>query len=158
MARPTRARCPFRCPLCSRAALRGPSHARPLRRPRLAFDGNLHWNANPAVNVPADYFHTSRTHPLSEANKVHYPDGWDAHSIAGDPFFESFNPDFHETIDLRLQAESIARKAGVALPPEWPDPLRSKDGMPPDIGAFPFGAEPLKVGIDGRTVAGSVRR
>ncbi|HEY3900223.1 MAG TPA: right-handed parallel beta-helix repeat-containing protein [Chthoniobacter sp.] len=124
----------------------------------LAFDGNLHWNANPNIKVPPDYFQKSRTHPLSEANKVNYPDGWDAHSLVGDPHLEKFSSDFHEAVDLRLQADSIARQVGVALPSGWPDPLPPKDGTSPDIGAFPFGAEPLRVGIEGRTVAGSVRQ
>lgn len=123
----------------------------------LVFDANLHWHADPAVKIPADYFKTSRTHPLSEANKARYPDGWDAHSIVGDPKLVSFTTDRRQSVDLRLQSDSPALHAGISLPPEWPDPLRPSDDAKPDIGAFPAGSEPLKVGIDGRTVAGSVR-
>ena len=123
----------------------------------LAFDGNLHWHANPEVKTPADYFKTSRNHPLSEANKGIYPDGWDAHSVIGDPKFVSFDADPNRTVDLRLQPDSLARRAGISLPSNWPDPLRPKDEASPDIGALPIGGGPLKVGIDGRTEAGAVR-
>ena len=124
----------------------------------LAFDGNLHWHSDPTVKMPADYFKTSRTHVLSELNKKNYPDGWDAHSVIGDPKFVSFSTNAVEGVDLRLQPNSPALKAGVQLPPDWPDPLRPKGEAMPDIGAIPGDAEPLKVGIDGRTTAGDVRR
>lgn len=123
----------------------------------LAFDANLHWHTDPAVKVPADYFKTSRTHPLSEANKNIYPDGWDAHSLIGDPKFVSFGTDTRRPVDLRLQPGSLAAKAGISLPADWPDPLRPKDNSLPDIGALPIGGGSLKVGIDGRTEAGAVR-
>lgn len=127
----------------------------------VALDGNLHWHSNPAVKVPAaaDYFKNSRTHPLSELNKSHYPDGWDAHSVVGDPQFLSFSTDPSVTVDLRVKPGSPALKAGVPIPAEWPDPLRpAEDGARPDIGAYREGDEPLKVGVDGRVVAGEVRR
>lgn len=120
----------------------------------VVLDGNLHWHADPSVKVPPNYFQTSRTHPLSEANRKHYPDGWDAYSIVGDPRFESFSMDRRKAVDLRLKQDSPAVKAGVALPKEWLDPLRPKDDARPDIGALPLGSEPLRVGIDGRTAAG----
>jgi hypothetical protein len=122
----------------------------------LALDANLHWHADPNVPVPeADaYFKTSRTHPLSELNKSHYADGWDAHSLVGDPKFVAFSNDRKQTIDVRLKADSPARRAGIVLPAEWPDPLRPTGGEKPDLGAIPLGGDPLRVGIDGRTVAG----
>ncbi len=123
----------------------------------VAFDANLHWNADPAVKVPADYFKSSRTHPLSELNKARYPDGWDAHSLIGDPKFFAFSANPGQAADLRLQPDSIALHAGIPLPAQWPDPLRPKDDTHPDIGALPVGSGPLKVGIDNRTEAGSVR-
>lgn len=124
----------------------------------LAFDANLHWHVDPAVKMPADYFKTSRTHPLSEANKERYPDGWDAHSLIGDPKFVAFDADSSRNVDLRLQPDSPALHAGISLPGNWPDPLRPQDGARPDIGAIPVGGEPLRVGIDGRTEAGAVRK
>jgi hypothetical protein len=124
----------------------------------LAFDGNLHWNAEPDAKMPdaETYFKTSRTNPLSEANKKYYPDGWDAHSIVGDPKFLAFQTG-KANVDLRLQPDSPAQGAGVLLPADWPDPLRPKDNVRPDIGALPVGGEPLQVGIDGRTTAGEWR-
>jgi len=123
----------------------------------LVLDANLIWNANAGAKIPDKYFDSSRNHPLSESNKVHYAEGWDAHSIIADPKFVSFNTNIAESVDLRLQSDSPAINAGVELPKEWPDPLRDKDEGKPDIGAIPLGSEPLKVGIDARTVAGTVR-
>jgi hypothetical protein len=122
----------------------------------IALDGNLHWHSDPAVKVPeaAAYFKTSREHPLSELNKSHYPDGFDAHSVVGDPKFESFSTDRLKGLDLRLKPESPAIGAGVAIPAEWPDPLRGDSATKPDIGAIPAGGEPLRVGIGGRITAG----
>lgn len=124
----------------------------------IVLDANLHWHADPNAKPPANYFDTSRNHPLSEANKQYYPDGWDAHSLVGDPKFVSFSRNRHEALDLRLQADSPAVKAGIVLPAEWLDPLRPKDDAKPDIGAIPLGSEPLQVGIDGRVKAGDVRK
>lgn len=122
----------------------------------VALDGNLHWHSDPAVPVPeaAAYFKTSREHPLSELNRSHYPDGFDAHSIVGDPKFQSFSTDRLQRLDLRLKSDSPAIGAGVAVPTEWPDPLRNDAAKKPDIGAIPAGGEPLRVGIGGRITAG----
>lgn len=121
----------------------------------IVLDGNLHWHADPSVKLPpATYFDTSRKHVLSELNKKFYPDGWDAHSIVADPKFVSFSNDKRKAIDLRLQPDSPAVKAGVPLPTEWLDPLRPTAGQRPDIGALPLDGEPLRVGVDGRTTAG----
>jgi len=122
----------------------------------LVFDANLHWHADPAVKIPNPqrYFKTSREHNLSEANKQHYPEGWDAYSIVGDPKFVKFIVDYNQKSDLRLQSDSPAINAGISLPEAWPDPLRDIDKDRPDIGAIPLGGDVLKVGIDGRTIAG----
>lgn len=120
----------------------------------IAVDANLHWHTSPKVKLPdADaYFKTSREHALSEANKAHYPDGWDAHSLVADPKFVKF--DANGECDLRLQPDSPAIGAGIVLPSAWPDPLRPTDASRPDIGALPHGSEALRVGIDGRIAAG----
>ena len=39
----------------------------------------------------------------------------------------------------------VAIDAGVDLPGDWPDPLRTKDAGKPDLGALPLGAEPFPV-------------
>jgi hypothetical protein len=122
----------------------------------VVLDGNLHWHSDPSVKLPsATYFDTSRKHPLSEENKSRYPDGWDAHSLVADPQFLAFSNDRRESLDLRVKPQSPAVKAGVPLPADWPDPLRPSDDARPDIGALPQGSEPLRVGIDGRTIAGT---
>lgn len=123
----------------------------------LAIDGNLLWHSDPSVPIPVDYFKTSRTHPLSEANKSRYPDGWDAHSLLADPKFQSFSTNPGDKLDLRLKPDSPAIGAGVLLPADWPDPYRPMNSARPDIGALPSGSEPLRVGIDGRITAGDVR-
>jgi len=41
-------------------------------------------------------------------------------------------------------------KTGIALPAEWPDPLRAADKDAPDIGALPLATAAWSVGIDGR--------
>ncbi|MDB5337939.1 MAG: hypothetical protein JWN70_3558 [Planctomycetaceae bacterium] len=123
----------------------------------LALDGNLLWHSDPTVPIPPDYFKTSRTHPLSEANKSHYPAGWDAHSLIVDPKFLSFSTNAGDKVDIRLKPDSPAIGAGVVLPPGWLDPLRPANSARPDIGALPVGSEPLRVGINGRTIAGDVR-
>jgi hypothetical protein len=44
----------------------------------------------------------------------------------------------------------------VVLPAAYDDPHRPADGARPDIGAMPVGGEPLRVGVGGRILAGSV--
>lgn len=128
----------------------------PEKELNITFDGNLHWHADPAVKPPANYFDTTRKHPQSEVSKKTYPAGWDANSFIADPHFVSYDRNRHADLDLRLKADSPAKGAGVALPKEWPDPLRPANDARPDIGAIPMGDE-LKVGIDGHTSAGESR-
>lgn len=121
----------------------------------VVLDANLHWHSDPEVAPPpANYFETSRKHVMSELNKSHYPDGWDARSLVADPKFVKFTNDKRQAIDLRLQPDSPAVKAGIVLPAEWPDPLRPTGDEKPDLGAIPLGGEALRVGIDGRHTAG----
>jgi hypothetical protein len=64
-------------------------------------------------------------------------------NIAGDP-------NFAKPEDFRLPPGSQAIDAGVPIPNDWPDPLRSQDKGNPDAGAIPLGGAPLKVGRHGR--------
>ncbi len=66
-----------------------------------------------------------------------------AGNISGEP--GSVKPN-----DFRLLPGSPAIDAGVSIPSDWPDPLRSADQGKPDAGAIPRGAEQLKVGRYGR--------
>jgi hypothetical protein len=54
--------------------------------------------------------------------------------------------DPRQPIDPGLQPSSPAIDAGVALPAEWPDPVRDRDPGKPDLGALPAGAAMLDVG------------
>jgi hypothetical protein len=90
---------------------------------------------------------------LFEQSKSQYPPGYEAHSIEADPQFRRIGADgrFRETDDLRLGDTSPAIGAGVTLP----DDLKALDPLAPssgnrDIGCYPYGSNPLQVGVDGR--------
>jgi hypothetical protein len=93
--------------------------------------------------------HASR---LFDQSQTQYLPGYEASSSEADPRVRRMGADgrFRETDDLRLGAESEAIGAGVPLEPE----LRALDpfatGGAPDIGCYPLGAEPLRVGVDRR--------
>jgi hypothetical protein len=79
---------------------------------------------------------------------------YEVRSIEADPQFQQIRADglFRMTDDLRLRGMSPARAAGVRLP----DDLRALDAKvvpatdTPDIGCYPYGRGPLRVGVDGR--------
>jgi len=56
--------------------------------------------------------------------------------------------------DCRLRTGSPAVAVGIVLPPELENPVRPAAGVRPDIGAFPLGADSLRIGIHGRFVCG----
>jgi hypothetical protein len=94
---------------------------------------------------------------LFEQSQTQYPPGYEAQSIETDPQFRQIgaNGVFRDSDDLQLRSTSPARAAGARLP----DDLRTLDaevvpspGEAPDIGCYPFGSEPLRVGVDGRRV------
>ena len=103
-------------------------------------DANLLWGVKDRPAQLDDFFTKFRKSPQFEASKKQYPPGWGANDRVGDPKFVSLENDF------RLQPGSAAIDTGVAIPSEWPDTLREIDSEKPDLGAFPFGAEPLRVG------------
>jgi hypothetical protein len=82
-----------------------------------------------------------------------YPPGFEANGIDADPMFRFIRADgiASPEDDLRLKNGSPAVGAGVPLVPDLKakDPLAS-DAPKPDIGCYPLGAAPLKVGVDGR--------
>lgn len=104
-------------------------------------DTNLLWGVKDRPAQLDDFFTKFRKSPLFEASQKQYPPGWGAHDRVADPQFVSLNAN-----DFRLQRGSPAIDAGVTIPVEWPDSLRDLDTGKPDLGAFPLGAEPLKVG------------
>jgi len=99
-------------------------------------DGNLHWVPDPEAKPPGNLIEQLRTHPLSQHNIKNYPAGFGSRSLVGDPKFVRYESDPAEPWDLHLRPRSPAVDAGVALPDDWPDPLREDDGKP-DIGAIP---------------------
>jgi hypothetical protein len=68
--------------------------------------------------------------------------------VLRDPEFVRLPADWREGVDLHLRPGSPAIDAGAEIPAEWPDPLRSLDAGPPDIGAIPFGVTDEVLGPD----------
>lgn len=116
-------------------------------------DGNLWWrhgDAGTPLLRGFEDFDAFRNSDEFEATRQWYSPGNHAHDIHADPRFKRFQGDARPDDDLRLSAESPARGAGVTLPEELDDPNRPEDGSAPDLGARPYGAEPLRVGRHGR--------
>lgn len=111
---------------------------------------NLLWGVDDGPSVKNDVFAKFRTSPLFEQSKQHYEAGWTTHDRFVDPKLRRIPDSPNPTSDLRLQPDSPAVDAGIAIPAEWPDPFRDSDEGKPDIGAIPLGAEPWAVGVDGR--------
>ena len=107
-------------------------------------DGNLYWGKMTDEKAAAALLSRFRSSEQFRESQKLYPAGSSSHSLVADPkFLKSDNP---EMPDYRLQAGSPAVNAGVPLPEGWPNPLRELDAGQPDIGAFPLGTEPLRVG------------
>lgn len=120
-----------------------------------AADGNLHWSQTEGPTYTGDFLTQARRVRPKQVDwfalsQSQYPGGWTAHDLFVDPQFEALTADWSEPTDLRLRAESPAVDAGVALPGEWPDPLREADAGPPDIGAAPLGSSEVMIGVHGR--------
>ena len=90
----------------------------------------------------ADIFQKFRAGPLFAASKQAYPPGLGTHDLYADPKLvgNTYQP----------APDSPAAGAGVALPKEWPDPLRPADAKAPDIGAVPVAGKAWGVGVHGR--------
>lgn len=110
-------------------------------------DGNLQWSY--AGTVGPDWLAAFRNSPQFAASQKLYPPGWTAHDVLADPRLTDPQPDWRQPPNVCLQADSPAINTGIALPGQWPDPLREEDGKP-DLGALPRGAQPWPVGVFGR--------
>lgn len=113
-------------------------------------DGNLFWSVSHGPEFSGPLFGKFRNSPAFLQSQKQYDPGWTAHDRFADPQFVRLDPDWRQTPDLRLSEQSPAVNAGVALPEEWPDPLRRQDDGAPDIGAVPRGRQPWRVGVRGR--------
>lgn len=114
----------------------------------LWLDGNLHWSA--ANGASADFLTAFRKSKVFEDSKKQYAPGWAAHDQFVDPKFARFSADWKVPLDLRPEKGSPAVDAGVALPGNWPDPLRDQDRGKPDVGVLPIDAKAWRVGVRGR--------
>jgi hypothetical protein len=112
--------------------------------------GNLLWGVEEGPMVKGDLFAKFRASPLFALSQSQYPPGWTTHDRLVDPKFAQLPRDPRAESDLRLQPDSPAINTGLAIPGEWPDPLRDSDKDQPDIGALPHGTEPWGVGVNGR--------
>jgi hypothetical protein len=108
-------------------------------------DGNVHWDlVNPGAS--AEKLERYKRSAFFEKTRAKYPDGWEAQARVGDPRFVAFAPHERAPNDYRIREGSAAAGAGVVLPAHLDDPLRPTDGRRPDAGAFPLGADPMRVG------------
>jgi hypothetical protein len=96
---------------------------------------------------------TLRASPLFTQSQSQYAPGYEANSLEADPQFRRIGADglFRATDDLRLGDTSPAIGAGVTLPTDLQalDPFAPASGNP-DMGCYPYGSGPLRVGVDGR--------
>jgi hypothetical protein len=83
-------------------------------------------------------FHQS---PLFAASRRQCAPGWGNGDIVTDWQFVSPDGDGARPYDLRLLEGSPAAHTSIALPADWPDPLRPAADVRPDMGALPIGAD-----------------
>jgi len=111
-------------------------------------DGNLHWGLVDGPKFAGNFFETQGR--AFAFRREPFPKSWMTKDLFADPKFEQLTVDPAGEFDLRLQADSPAANAGIAIPDEWFDPLREADQGAPDIGAIPLAQEAWSVGIHGR--------
>ncbi|MDA1143031.1 MAG: right-handed parallel beta-helix repeat-containing protein [Planctomycetota bacterium] len=109
-------------------------------------DGNLYWMPGLEPETQERQFGDYRKSQAFSDSQKFYPAGFDSQSSVADPKFMKWSLNWTESNDYRLNQGSPAVDAGVALPSDWPDPLREKDAGKPDIGALPSGIQPFAVG------------
>lgn len=117
-----------------------PGYVPPSAAANAVEDGNLFWCPR-NVKMADALFNRFRASPEFAESKKIYSAGSSSNSRVADPRFVRF-----EDADIRLLKVSPAIDAGVAVPEEWPDPLRTSDKGKPDIGALPLDAEKPQYG------------
>jgi len=127
-----------------------PGNFFPPTRTDFQADGNLNWSVALGAKQQGDFRAKFRASKELAESKVKYPPGWGAADKFADPAFVKFDADWKTAVDLGLSPNSPAVDAGVAIPAEWNDPLRSSDANRPDIGAVPLNRSPANIGLHGR--------
>lgn len=112
-------------------------------------DGNVYAADKIDDKVAAAFFQRFRASPQFAKSKDLYPPGSTTHSRVGPAGFMKNKRDGAVENDYRLRPDSAAVGAGVALPAEWPDPLRAKDKEKIDAGALPLDAKMFPYGRKG---------
>ncbi len=112
--------------------------------------GNLLWGIHTEMPQDGNPFAKLQKSPLFKASQEFYAPGWTSQDKVGDPKFIKYSANPSEPSDLRLSKGSAAIDSGLAIPTDWPDPLRETDKGKPDIGAIPFDASAWNVGVEGR--------
>ena len=110
--------------------------------------GNILWGVKDGPGLIGDPFAKFRASALFAESRKFYEPGWTTLDHVDNPKFVSLPTDGPAAPDLRLQAGSPAIGTGIALPAEWPDPMRPAGK--PDIGALPSDTQAWRVGVDGR--------
>ena len=112
--------------------------------------GNLIWGMKEGPTLTRNPFAAFRSSALFAESRKWYKPGWTTDDRIADPKFVSLDADRSRPANLSLQPNSPAANMGLPIPAAWPDPLRRAGQDRPDFGAFPLGAEPWGVGLDGR--------
>jgi len=113
-------------------------------------DANLHWSLPEGPKFSGKYFARFQNSPSYKASQEKYPPGWTSRDLYADPRLKSTPADWKQPLAAQLLDGSPAVDAGLSLPADIRDPLRSADQGPPDLGALPQGAEPWRIGVRGR--------
>ena len=109
-------------------------------------DGNLHWSVADGPHYEGDFFAKFRSSPIFAASQRKYDGGWASRDLFANPRFHQLVAEWRKPLNVRPRKNSPVINAGIKLPQDWPDPLRSNDLGKPDIGAVPVGVETCRVG------------
>lgn len=109
-------------------------------------DGNLYWSPLADSKQAASLFAKFRASDAFAKSRERYTAGSTTNSLVANPQFQRVSDEATQAHDYRPIQGSPALDVGIAIPAEWPDPVRDSDSGKPDIGAFPVGVERWRVG------------
>ena len=132
------------------ANLNPPDQETTARIQRFSAGNNLHWSLDPSFDATAFSDKLRRSCFLAReltSNQTRWGDG----DITANPRFEKVSPDWKVACDLRLRSDSPALRIIGGTGRYESDPLRGSSWpYSSDIGAFPAGVEPWRIGVRGR--------